>query len=231
LLNQEENRKEFQSVKTTYLSVNEVWNRVYSSDSSFFGEDPSNFGLNCYEEFKQHGVKKILELGCGQGRDTIFFASNGLDVVAIDSSQVAIDELSKIITEKNLRIKAMVYDASKGIPFDNSYFDAVYSQMFFNMRFTDEQLKYLFVEVNRVLKDGGLNLFSVRSDNDAMYKKGTEVEKNIYDINGFQIRFFTKPDLTKISLSNGFEPYKITEAYEEPASLYCVFARKKKLNI
>jgi SAM-dependent methyltransferase len=231
LLNQEENRKEFQSVKTTYLSVNEVWNRVYSSDSSFFGEDPSNFGLNCYEEFKQHGVKKILELGCGQGRDTIFFASNGLDVVAIDSSQVAIDELSKIITEKNLPIKAMVYDASKGIPFDNSYFDAVYSQMFFNMRFTDEQLKYLFVEVNRVLKDGGLNLFSVRSDNDAMYKKGTEVEKNIYDINGFQIRFFTKPDLTKISLSNGFEPYKITEAYEEPASLYCVFARKKKLKI
>ena len=65
--------------------MNEVWNRVYRSDSSFFGDDPSNFGLNCYEEFKQHGVKKILELGCGQGRDTIFFASNGLDVVAIDS--------------------------------------------------------------------------------------------------------------------------------------------------
>ena len=42
----------------------------------------------------------ILELGCGQGRDTIFFASNGLDVVAIDSSQVAIDALSKIINRK-----------------------------------------------------------------------------------------------------------------------------------
>ena len=48
--------------------------------------------------------------------------------------------------------------------------------MFFNMGFTDDQLKYLFAEVNRVLKDGGLNLFSVRSENDAMYKKGTEVE-------------------------------------------------------
>ena len=169
-----------------------------------------------------------LELGCGQGRDTIFFASNSLDVVAIDSSQVAIDALSKIITEKNLPIKAMIYDVSEGIPFDKYSFDAVYSHMFFNMRFTDDQLKYLFVEVNRVLKEGGLNLFSVRSDNDAMYKKGVEVEKNIYDINGFQIRFFTKPDLTKISLSNGFEPYKITEAYEEPASLYCVFTRKQK---
>ena len=208
--------------------MNEIWNRVYSNDSSFFGEDPSNFGLDCYEEFKEYGVKYVLELGCGQGRDTIFFASNSLDLVAIDSSQVAIDALSKIITEKNLPIKAMIYDVSEGIPFDNSSFDAVYSHMFFNMRFTDDQLKYLLVEVNRVLKEGGLNLFSVRSDNDAMYKKGVEVEKNIYDINGFQIRFFTKPDLTKISLSNGFEPYKITEAYEEPASLYCVFTRKQK---
>ena len=202
--------------------------RVYSSDSSFFGEDPSNFGLDCYEEFKENGVKNVLELGCGHGRDTMFFASNGLDVVAIDSSKVAIDVLSKIITEKNLTIKPMIYDVSEGIPFDNSFFDAVYSHMFFNMRFTDDQLKYLFNEVNRVLKNGGLNLFSVRSENDAMYKKGTVVEKNIYDINGFQIRFFTKPDLTKISLSNGFEPHKITEAYEEPASLYCVFARKEK---
>jgi hypothetical protein len=84
---------------------------------------------------------------------------------------------------------------------------------------------YLFVEVNRVLKNGGLNLFSVRSDKDAMYRKGAEVEKNIYDINGFQIRFFTKSDLRNIILSNGFEPYKIREAYEEPASLYCVFAK------
>jgi len=208
--------------------VSNIWNKVYASDASFFGDEPSNFGLECYEEFKKHGVKKILELGCGQGRDTIFFASNGLDVYAIDSSKVAIDAFSKITTERKMPIKAVIHNASEGIPFANSYFDAVYSHMFFNMRFTDDQLKYIFVEVNRILKNGGFNLFSVRSDNDAIYKKGTEIEKNIYGINGFEIRFFTKSDLMNISLSNGFEPYKITEAYEEPSSLYCVFARKQK---
>lgn len=207
--------------------MSEIWNKVYASDASFFGDDPSNFGIECYEEFKKHGVKKIMELGCGQGRDTIFFASNGLEVVAIDSSKVAIDALSKITTEKNLTIRPMIYDPSQGIPLNDSHFDAVYSHMFFNMRLTDDQVKYLFVEVNRVLKSGGLNLFSVRSDNDSMYRKGTEVEKNIYDINGFQIRFFTKTDLSNICMINGFEPYKITEAHEEPANLYCVFARKQ----
>lgn len=209
--------------------MSEIWNKVYSSDASFFGDVPSNFGLNCHGEFKKHGVKKLLELGCGQGRDTTFFASNDIDVVAIDSSRVAIDALSKITREKNLTIKPMIHNASEGIPFNGSYFDALYSHMFFNMRFTDDQLKYLFAEINRVLKDGGLNLFSVRSENDAMYKKGTEVEENIFDINGFEIRFFTKSDLQVILMATGFTAYKIIEAYEEPASLYCVFARKQRI--
>jgi hypothetical protein len=59
--------------------VNEIWNKVYASNASFFGDDPSNFGLNCHKEFQKHGVKKLLELGCGQGRDTTFFASNGIE--------------------------------------------------------------------------------------------------------------------------------------------------------
>ena len=101
----------------------------------------------------------------------------------------------------------MIHNASEGIPFNGSYFDAFYSHMFFNMRFTDDQVKYLFAEVNRVLEDGGLNLFSVRSDNDAMYKKGTEVEENIFDINGFEIRFFTKSDLENILMAKGFTAY------------------------
>jgi SAM-dependent methyltransferase len=207
--------------------VSEIWNKVYSNDASFFGEGPSNFGLDCYEEFKRNGVKRILELGCGQGRDTIFFASNGIDVVAIDLSQIAVDALSKIAIERDLPIRPIVHDAGKGIPYHGSYFDAVYSHMFFNMRFSADNLKYLLIEVNRVLKNDGLNLFSVRSDHDAMYRRGALVEEDIYDINGFQIRFFTKFDIEEIITKTGFDLYEITEAYEEPVNLYCVFTRKR----
>ena len=70
-----------------------------------------------------------------------FLLPNGIDVVAIDCSRVAIDALSKITREKNLRIKPMIHNASEGILFNGSYFDVLYSHMFFNMRFTDDQLK------------------------------------------------------------------------------------------
>jgi hypothetical protein len=41
--------------------------------------------------------------------------------------------------------------------------------MFYNMNFTDEELKFLFIESRRVLKNNGLLYFSVRSDKDAQY--------------------------------------------------------------
>ena len=113
-------------------------------DASFFGDVPSNFGLNCHEEFKKQGVKKLLELGCGQGRDTTFFASNNIDVVAIDSSRIAINALSKIATENKLQLTTMIHNPLEGISFDNSYFDAIYSHIFFNMRFTEDQLELPF---------------------------------------------------------------------------------------
>ena len=52
----------------------EIWDKVYSSDESFFGENASHFAVMSYNDFKKQGVKKLLELGCGQGRDTIFFS-------------------------------------------------------------------------------------------------------------------------------------------------------------
>jgi SAM-dependent methyltransferase len=206
--------------------MNEIWDKVYSNDSAFFGEEPSNFSQMCYRDFKKHHVNKLLELGCGQGRDTLFFASHDLDVYAIDSSKVATESLKQKIGKENISIKLRHFDASQGIPFDNRYFDAVYSHMFYNMRFTDVELSFLFKESSRVLKNNGLLYFSVRSDNDVLYNKGNKIDNNIYEINGFQIRFFTKEQIESF-LVNHFEIKDIEGCYEVPVSLYLVFCYKK----
>lgn len=88
-----------------------------------------------------------------------------------------------------------------------------------------DELKFLFPESKRVLKSKGTLSFSVRHDKDIMSKKGTKIGENTYDINDFQIGFFTKEDI-KFFVNDNFKIQNITEDYEEPASLYLVLCYK-----
>jgi SAM-dependent methyltransferase len=169
-----------------------------------------------------------LELGADHGRDTIFFASNGIEVEALDYSVTAIEILDKISKEKTLPIKSRTFDVKKTpLPFPDGYFDAVYSHMLFNMRFSLEDLHFIFSEIRRVLKPKGLNFFSVRNHNDESYGKGIAVDQGIYDINGFQIRFFTENDIQGLAAIERIKIFWLKEEYEEqPVTLYLVSSRK-----
>jgi SAM-dependent methyltransferase len=131
---------------------------------------------------KANNAKKVLELGAGQGRDTAFFASNGIGVEALGYSVIAAEILDKIAKEKRLPIKTRMFDVRKPLPFPDGYFDAVYSHMLLNMKFSLSELHFIFSEIRRVLKQKGLNFFCVRNHHDKFYSKGRQVNKGIYDI-------------------------------------------------
>src|SRR2546425_12218387 len=109
--------------------MSEIWNKAYKSDKAFFGDEASNFALLCFNHMKMNNVNRILELGAGHGRDTRFFASNGIEVEAVDYSVVAIELLNNMTKEKRLPIKAQIFDVKRALPVPNGYFDAVYSHM------------------------------------------------------------------------------------------------------
>lgn len=212
--------------------MSSFWDKIYRSDASFFGEESSRFAVLCYDNYmRKSNVKKIMELGCGQGRDTLFFASKGIEVSALDYSKVAINGLIKLAKEKNLHsnIHASMYDVKDVIPFRNEEFDAAYSHMFFNMRFTWGDLKFMFQEIKRVLRRGGFNFFSVRNCNDKSFSKGRKIDnyEDVYELNGFQIRFFGKQRMKDLVHDSGFEILDIKEVYEEPVTLYLISARKR----
>ncbi|MFL6326686.1 MAG: hypothetical protein ACJ71I_04325 [Nitrososphaeraceae archaeon] len=87
----------------------------------------------------------------------------------------------------------------------------------------------LYFEIRRASKPKkGLNFFSVRNHNDESYGKGREVDKGIYEINGFQIRFFTDKEIQDLASAEGFEILWIKEEYEEPVTIYLVSSRRKR---
>ena len=95
------------------------WNKVFSKRTDMFGVDPSTPAIQAAIAFKKAGVKKIIELGAGQGRDTFYFAKMGFYVQVLDYSQSAIDhiiEKSKTLQLTNF-ISAQCCDLRKIIPF------------------------------------------------------------------------------------------------------------------
>ena len=52
----------------------------------------------------------VLDLGCGEGRNTIFLAESGFDVTAVDISETGIRKLKALARKKSLDIRSEVAD-------------------------------------------------------------------------------------------------------------------------
>ncbi len=159
-----------------------------------------------------------------------FFASNSLEVEALDYSGTGIEIINKKANEKKLPVKSHLYDVKKPLPFKDTFFDAVYSHMLLNMRFSQAELLSVFSEIRRVLKPNGMNYFSVRNHNDKFYGNGIELEDGVYDINGFEVRFFSEKEIRDLIAKEGFKMLWMKEKHEEPVTLYLVAAIKHKKN-
>ena len=104
------------------------WEKNFSSKPGMFGNEPSIAAVKSLKFLKD---KKIVELGAGLGRDTIFFAQNSIQVEALDYSQKAIEIISNKSKKLNLSqfIKTKVCDVRKRLPFDSSSIDGCFSHM------------------------------------------------------------------------------------------------------
>ncbi len=150
----------------------------------------TQFAHLCVENFiKKKG--KLLDLCCGKGADSIFFHKKGLKVSAIDYSKEAINQFNDIQQINNVFITALVKDILEELPFEDESFDYVYSRLGLHY-FTDKETKNIISEVKRVLKSEGLIMFQVKSTSDKNYGKGKEVEKDMYEDDGYVRHFFSK---------------------------------------
>ncbi len=204
------------------------WEATYSEEPYLYGENPSYAADKAAILFKREGSKRILELGCGHGRDTLYLARNGIEVHALDFSTAAIEAMSKRVHELSLSesVMGLFHDVRKSFPFENDSFDGCYSHMLYCMALTHAQLEFLSQEVRRVLKPNGLNIYTVRNTKDPHYGKGIHRGEDMYEFDGFIVHFFSEEKIKQ--LAKGFELLSIEE-FEEgdlPRHLFLVTLRK-----
>jgi len=193
-----------------------------------FGLEPSIAAIKALNTFKKQKITRIIELGSGLGRDTIFFAQNLINVVALDYSSSANKNVNLKAKKNNLSnyISTKIFDIRKKLPFEDNSIEACFSHMLYCMALTKSDLNRLNNEIYRVLKPNGLNIYTVRHTNDGDYKKGIHRGEDLYENDGFIVRFFSKDKIEK--LSSGFKNLDI-ESFEEgnfPRKLFIVYNKK-----
>ena len=193
-----------------------------------FGLKPSIAAIKSLNFFKG---KKIVELGAGLGRDTIFFAQNSIHVEALDYSPSAIKIINEKASKKKLLnfVSTKVFDVRKKLPFDDNSIEACFSHMLYCMALSMQELEYLNSEVHRILKPMGINIYTARHTGDGDFKNGIHIGEDLYENDGFVVHFFSENKIKK--LSNGFDILEI-EKFEEgafPRKLFKVTLVKKSL--
>lgn len=214
--------------KQTLDAQKQHWEGMLSTRSEMFGRDPSEAARRSATEFEAAGVRRLLELGGGQGRDSLFFAASGYEVHVLDYAQPGVETILQKAGQAGLagRVIAARHDVRQPLPAADGSFDACYSHMLFCMALTTSELEALSREVLRVLRPGGLCVYTVRNTSDPDYGRGIHRGEDLYEVGGFVVHFFDRVKVER--LASGFEMVALDE-FEEgklPRRLFRVVMRK-----
>ncbi|WP_242215427.1 class I SAM-dependent methyltransferase [Bacillus cereus group sp. BfR-BA-01383] len=133
----------------------QFWDDFYSNrekEISFFTNKPDE-NLVSYFEKKLLNSGKVLELGCGSGRNAIYFAENGCLVDAIDLSKESIHWATERAKEKNVNVN-FIHDNIFDLQIEEGTYDIVYDSGCFHHIAPHRRMSYINL-VKKALKPGG----------------------------------------------------------------------------
>lgn len=169
----------------TYYSEREK-NAVFVTEPSGF----SHFALNNLDEQS----KTLIEFGCGNGRDGIFFAKQGIDVTLTDYSEAALEYCAKAAEQQGTKVSTRplnIVDVSQSLSFgkaNTERFDVVYSRFFLHAVNETGQRNFL-ATAHSILKNGGRLISEYRcidkSQNKTMVYENGEHYRRLIDQDQF----------------------------------------------
>jgi len=175
------------------MSKEEYWKTKWDKREI---EEANDFARRSFSQIKDKNFRTLLDLGCGDGRDSLFFASEGLNVTSVDFSESGIKKLNELIKEKSLEIKTIQTDIRK-INFPDNSFDVIYAHLSLHY-FDDEITTQIFEKLFRILKKDGLIFIKCKSVEDALYGQGEKVGEDMYKKG--HLRHFFSEDYMKEKL-------------------------------
>ena len=141
------------------VSVTTDYERRYSSSEDYYwGLNPNRL---CFEIMKQMPpIKplKVLDIGCGEGKDAVFLAKNGYIVTAFDAAQSGIDKAASLAEKSRVSVDLFKADIRDYRP--DTQYDIIFSSGV--LHYAGESMREEFMNsLKEHTADGGLNVLNV----------------------------------------------------------------------
>ena len=177
------------------------WNDLYSKDD-YFGTGQTILADFAKIIIEENNISTLLELGCGQGRDSLFFTNFVSNVTSVDISENAINFVKKIKNERNLtNLDLFVHDIIEPLDFPDKSFDMVYSNL--ALQFFDiNQLNKIFLNISKIMSNDSFFMFSTKKSGDKYFNFGKKISENSFEYKDITRYFFEKSEITHLLEQN-----------------------------
>ena len=175
----------------TFLSIKKDkvdWKKIYKAGNTHWADDlqPSKFAQNFAKKMVDENKKSVLEIGCGNGKDSILFSLAKRKVTAIDIVPEAIK-----IAESNAEKAKVKIDFHVGTAESLKFKENSFSALFTLSVLHSTNIKKSMQEIYRVLEKDSIAFIYIYSD----------VEK----IDGAKSLFISVDEFIDLVKNTGFE--------------------------
>jgi SAM-dependent methyltransferase len=181
----------------------------------------TEYAVECEERFPRNA--HVLDLGCGAGDDSGYFAEKGHDVIAIDLSAPLIDiAAQRYADQPNLEFR--VGDVRRPFAVSGQSLDVVYARL--SLQYFDHATTLgIFGEIAWVLRPGGQFFFACRSTDDPLYGKGDELEPDFFELDNHTRHFFHPDYATELLEENGFTKIEVVTGEQRLYGYHSAYVR------
>ncbi len=189
-----------------YQACKEYFNGQYSRDESYWGDQP-NLLVPLVGSYLAPGSRALV-VGCGEGRDALFLARLGFDVIATEIAEEGLNRIRRMMGNNGIKLELLTLDAHQ--PHDHlGLFDSVLLITvlpFLRSDMISERIEHF----KSLVKPGGIICVQTFTVEDSNYKQYIKEKRESFGHNTFRhlsknyyISFFDRGELA--SYFNGWE--------------------------
>jgi len=136
------------------------WDKIYKEKGKVFRK-PQEDIPKIVKLLKKKRIKRVLDLGCGSGRHTVYLARKDFRVYGIDIAEEGIKIAKEWLKREKLQANLRVGSIYKKLPYKDNLFDAIIStNTIHHAKIKD--IRKAVKEIERALKPKGLIFITVR---------------------------------------------------------------------